>query len=71
MRDLTGASAEGVAAERARIASEGWGAPILGRQRADGNFGGGITTPHWRSNLYTLLLLRHLGLDPTSPREGR
>ena len=66
MRDLTATPAEVVAAERSRVASEGWGAQILGRQRPDGNFGDGITTPHWRSNLYTLLLLRHLGVDPMS-----
>ena len=68
MRDLVGEPAEAVAAERARVASEGWGAQLLGQQRPDGNWGDDIATPHWRSNLYTLLFLRALGLDPTSER---
>jgi hypothetical protein len=66
MRDLTDEPAEVVAAERLRVASQGWGAQLLGQQRPDGNWCGDIATPHWRSNLYTLLLLRALGLDPTS-----
>ena len=66
MRDLTAEPAEVVAAERSRVASEGWGAQLLRQQRPDGHWGDGITTPHWRSNLYTLLLLRYLGLDPMS-----
>ena len=66
MRDLTGEPAEAVAAERSRVASEGWGARLLGQQRPDGNWGDGVATQHWRSNLYTLLLLRDLGLDPAS-----
>ena len=68
MRDLTGEPAEVVAAERSRVALEGWGAQLLGQQRLDGNWGDDIATPHWRSNLYTMLLLRDLGLDPTSER---
>ena len=36
MRDLTGAPDEAVAAERARVATEGWGARLLDRQAADG-----------------------------------
>ncbi len=71
MRDLTDEPANVVAAERSRVASEGWGARLLGQQRPDGNWGDGVATPHWRSNLYTLLLLRNLGLDPTSRQLGR
>ena len=40
MRDLTGASAEEVAAERARVATEGAGARLLGLQGAGGTWGG-------------------------------
>ncbi len=68
MRDLTGAPAEIVAAERSRVASEGWGPRLLDQQRPDGQWGDGVTTPFWWSNLYTLLFLRDLGLDPASPR---
>ena len=38
MRDLTGASSDAVAAERARVAGEGWGARLLSLQRADGHW---------------------------------
>src|SRR5262245_46756349 len=65
MQDLTGEPANVVAAERSRVAAEGWGAELLGQQRPDGNWGDGIPS-HWRSNLFTLLLLRTLGLDPAS-----
>src|SRR5947207_8942510 len=68
MRDLTDTPAEIVAAERSRVASEGWGPRLLDQQRPDGHWGEGVTTPLWWSNLYTLLFLRDLGLDPTSPR---
>ena len=68
MRDLTDAPAAVVAAERSRVATEGWGAQLLGEQRPGGNWGDGVATQHWRSNLFTLLLLRSLGLDPTSER---
>jgi hypothetical protein len=44
MRDLTDAPERGVAAERARIASEGWGARLLAMQRSDGQWDGGIPT---------------------------
>jgi hypothetical protein len=68
MRDLTDTPAEIVATERSRIASEGWGPQLLDQQRADGNWGDGTVTPLWWSNMYTLLFLRDLGLDPTSAR---
>jgi hypothetical protein len=55
-----------VAAERSRIASEGWGPRLLAQQRPDGQWGDGVTTPFWWSNMYTLVFLRDLGLDPTS-----
>src|SRR5947209_16909145 len=41
-RDLTDAPEEHVAAERARVASEGWGARLLALQRQDGQWDGGI-----------------------------
>jgi len=66
MRDFTDTPAEVVAAERARVASEGWGPRLLDQQRPDGQWGD--ATPFWWSSLYTLLYLRDLGLDPTSVR---
>jgi len=68
MRDLTDTPADIVAAERARVAAEGWGARLLDQQRADGNWGDGVATPLWWSNLYTLVFLRDLGIDPRSLR---
>ena len=68
MRDLTGTPPEVVAAERSRVALEGWGAWLLEQQRPDGQWGDGIATPFWWSNMYTLLFLRDLGVEPTSER---
>jgi len=58
MRDLDGETDEAVRAERSRIASEGWGAQLLDRQRPDGKWGHGTSEPQWASTLHTLLLLR-------------
>jgi hypothetical protein len=44
MRDLTDAPEEDVAAERSRIANEGWGARLLSLQRQDGHWDGGLPT---------------------------
>jgi hypothetical protein len=68
MRDLTDTPTDVVAAERSRVASEGWGKALLDQQRADGQWGDGIATPFWWTNMYTLVFLRDLGLDPTSER---
>lgn len=68
LRDLTNAPAEVIAAERSRVSSEGWGARLLNQQRSDGQWGDGKATPFWWSNLYTLVFLRDLGIDPTSAR---
>jgi hypothetical protein len=66
MRDLTGTPAEIVAAERSRVAAEGWGPRLLDQQHPDGHWGDGIAVPFWWSNMYTLLFLRDLGIDPAS-----
>ena len=68
MRDLTDASPEGIAKERARVVEEGWGARLLALQGDDGNWGGGAYSPKWTSTTYTLLLLRHFGIDPADQR---
>jgi len=63
MRDLTDEAPEAIAAERSRIATEGWGAKLLGLQSPVSYWGGpneDLTT------LYTLVILMELGLDPTS-----
>jgi hypothetical protein len=66
MRDLTDTPTETIAAERARVAFEGWGRQLLDLQRPDGQWGDGVATPFWWSNLYTLVFLRDLGVDPAS-----
>jgi len=68
MRDLTDEPAGAVAAERSRVARQGWGARLLDLQTEDGNWGGGVYSPKWISTTYTLLLLRHLGIDPGDDR---
>jgi hypothetical protein len=70
LRDLMGASKQQVAAERAKVATEGWGAELLARQSADGFWGVGTRNPEW-ATLQVLLLLRDMGLDPTSEQARR
>ena len=48
MRDLVDAPAEVVAAERARVATEGWGARLLALQGEDGQWEGGALFPGGR-----------------------
>jgi hypothetical protein len=74
LRDLTDAPAEVVAAERARVATEGWGARLLALQGADGQWAGGAYFPAqgsdspgeqpWTATAHTLVLLRDFGADP-------
>ena len=66
MRDLTDTPAKTVTDERSRVATEGWGAWLLDQQRPDGQWGDGVATPFWWSNMYTLVFLRDLGIDPTA-----
>jgi len=68
MRDLLDEPNDVIAAERSRVVMEGWGAQLLDRQRPDGQWGDGVGTPFWWSNMYTLVWLRDLGVDPASPR---
>jgi hypothetical protein len=71
LRDLTAAPAEEVAAERARVATEGAGARLLALQGADGRWGGAAWNRGWDSTMHVLLLLRDLGLDPASDEARR
>jgi hypothetical protein len=71
MRDLTDAPADDVVAERAKVATEGWGAQLLALQPPDGIWGGGAYSPEWTSTTPTLQLLRQFGLDPASPEARR
>jgi hypothetical protein len=82
LRDLVHAPAEVVAAERARVATEGWGARLLALQGGDGQWAGGACFPAegwqrekegqpWTSTLPTLQLLCDFGVDPRSERVRR
>ena len=64
MRDLLGEPHQTYERERKLVAAKGWGVQLLARQGADGNWGGGIYSPKWKSTTYTLLHLRQLGLPP-------
>ena len=70
MRDLTDAPGEAVAAERSRVASEGWGAGLLARQTPDGHWGD--DQQHgWMTTNDALALLRELGADPADEKVRR
>jgi hypothetical protein len=71
MRDLTDAPAKQLAAERARVATEGWGAQLLALQGADGSWAGTAFNQSWDSTMHVLTLLRDLGLDPASDAARR
>ncbi len=63
MRDLTDAPPAAIAAERARVATAGWGAELLARQSPDGSWPGG----QWDLiTVWSLTVLKDLGLDPAS-----
>lgn len=66
LRDLTDASPDEIAAERARIPHEGLGAEILASQLPDGSWQR-ADAPKWLSTLFTLQLLRGTGIDPADP----
>jgi len=70
MRDLVHEPAGVVAAERSRIAAEGWGARLLALQTPDGAWGGRAWSHDWTDTFHVLELLRWLGLDPGS-RQAR
>jgi hypothetical protein len=81
LRDLTAASPDEVAAERARVEHEGWGARLLALQGADGMWAGGACFPAdhrgdepgqpWTATMHTLQSLQILGLDPASEAARR
>ena len=66
MRDLSGAAPKAIAAERSRVATEGWGARLLALQAPAGNWGGPNEDRGLLFTFYTLVVLKDLGLDPAS-----
>jgi hypothetical protein len=71
MRDLTDEPADVVAAERAKVATEGWGARLLALQAPDGQWAGRPWSHDWTDTFHSLELLRQLGLDPESEQARR
>jgi hypothetical protein len=71
MRDLTHEPADAVAAERSRIATEGWGARLLALQAADGLWSGNAFSQDHTDTFHVMELLRRLGLDPESEQAQR
>jgi hypothetical protein len=69
MRDLTDAPDQ-VAAERARVATEGWGARLLALRREDGLWDNGTPDTEWVS-LLALLMLRDMGVDAANQEARR
>lgn len=78
LRDLADEPADVVAAERARVTTEGWGARLLALQGQDGQWEGGALFPAqgwdrkegqpWSATEPTLTLLRLFGVDPGSEK---
>jgi hypothetical protein len=81
LRDLLHASADDVAAERARVEHDGWGARLLALEDDDGLWAGGACFPGsyrggepgqpWTATMHTLQTLQLLGLDPNSEAAQR
>ena len=65
-RDLLHEPDEVVAAERARIGIEGWGARLLALQADDGLWAGNAFSQDRTDTFHVLELLRRFGLDPAS-----
>jgi len=75
LRDLAGAPPAEVAAERARVAREGWGGRLFACRGADGQWAGGALFPAgrrapdppgqpWTATAYSLQALVDFGVDP-------
>ena len=81
MQDLLHAPEDEVAAERARVEHEGWGARLLAAEDLDGLWAGGACFPAgytgdgpgqpWTATMHTLQTLQLLGLDPASASARR
>ncbi len=78
-RDLLDAPGDVWGVERARVATEGWGAELLAREDADGQWDGGAFFPAdfteqewhdsgqpWTATAWVFTQLREFGLDPDS-----
>ena len=86
LRDLADAPPDRVAAERARVTTEGWGARLLALEGDDGQWEGGALFPArdgqplpwtreegqpWSATAYSLVQLMDFGADPADERIRR
>jgi hypothetical protein len=71
MRDLTHEPVDVFAAERSKVATEGWGAQLLARQTPDGLWSGMAFSQERTDTFHVMELLRRLGLDPESEHAQR
>jgi hypothetical protein len=71
MHDVTHEPAEVIAAERSRVATEGWGAKLLALQASDGLWAGNAFSQDRTDTFHVMELLRRLGLDPESEEARR
>jgi hypothetical protein len=71
MRDLTKEPADDIAAERSRIATEGWGVRLLALQAPEGLWAGNAFSQERTDTFHVVELLRRLGLDPESEQAQR
>jgi hypothetical protein len=76
-RDLLDEPGDTVAANRKGVSEEGWGARLLSLRDPDGQWAGAAFWPKggpkgpgqpWTATLFTLVMLKDLGLDPSDPR---
>jgi hypothetical protein len=78
LRDLADAPADAVAAERSRVAHEGWGARLLALQDPEGTWDHGTYRAGWidrsrpgfdawTATHFTVTVLRDYGIDPADP----
>jgi hypothetical protein len=70
LNDLTDAPKSEVAAERSRVAVDGWGKALLERQSPRGFWDGG-KDDGWMIAMDAMTLLREMGLDPNSSQAQR
>ncbi|PYV88690.1 MAG: hypothetical protein DMG90_13775 [Acidobacteria bacterium] len=66
MRDLTDEPPAAIAAERSLVATRGWGSRLLARQSPAGTWGGSKEDERLLITFYTLVVLKDLGLEPSS-----
>jgi hypothetical protein len=71
LRDLTNAPEDDITTERAKVATEGWGAQLLALQAPDGTWGGAAFNQECDSTMHVLFLLWEMGLAPDSPEAQR